>query len=234
MSDFHARSHAPTARRGFLGRLLGGAAVFAAMGTSARVLHAAGAAGGSAPQDAPDPDWMDSLTAKHRTVMDIAAHRNGKPLAQAKNFLDAWRDAFKMPERGVNLVLGIHGEGIPIVLTDALWARYRIGEQYDVKDGATKQAAVRNVFREPHAADGSLVSPEQSVEALQRRGVRVLICNNTIAGATRKLSDAGMGSTDEVKAAIVGGLLPGVIVVPAMVVALSQLQERGVAYIKTA
>lgn len=232
MSDFDARSHATTPRRGFLGRLLGGAAAFAAMGTSARVLGAASAA--RDPHDALHPDWMDSLTAKHRTVMDIAAHKNGKPLAQAKNFLDAWRDAFKTPEREVNLVMGIHGEGIPFVLTDAVWSRYKIGEQYDVKDGATKQPAVRNVFRAPFAAEGGLVSHEQSVEELQRRGVRFLICNNTIAGATRKLSDAGMGSADEIRAAIVGGLLPGVIVVPAMVVALSQLQERGVAYIKTA
>lgn len=233
MSDHAATSRTLTARRGFIGRLLGGAAALAAMGASPRVLDAADEAAGR-PLDSTAHDWMDELTAKHRTVMDIAAHGNGKPLTQAKNFLDAWRDAFRTPEKGVNLVLGIHGTGIPIVLDDALWARYRIGEQYDVKDGATKQAAVRNVFRAPYAADAGLVSRDQSVEELQRRGVRFLICNNTIAGATRKLADAGMGSADEIRGAIVAGLLPGVIVVPAMVVALTQLQERGLAYIKAA
>jgi hypothetical protein len=57
---------------------------------------------------------------------------------------------------------------------------------------------------------------------------------NTIAGATRKLVAAGLGGSDEIRAAIMGGLLPGVTTVPAMIVTLTQLQERGVKYIKVA
>ena len=75
---------------------------------------------------------------------------------------------------------------------------------------------------------------EQSVEGLQKRGVRFLICMNTIAGATKKLSAAGLGGADEIRAALLGGLLPGVITVPAMVVAFTQLQEHGVKYVKIA
>jgi hypothetical protein len=57
---------------------------------------------------------------------------------------------------------------------------------------------------------------------------------NTIAGATKKLSAAGLGGAEEIRAALLGGLLPGVVTVPAMVVALTQLQERGVRYVKVA
>ena len=57
---------------------------------------------------------------------------------------------------------------------------------------------------------------------------------NTIAGATKKLSAAGLGASDEIHAALMGGLAPGVITVPAMVVALTQLQERGLKYTKIA
>ena len=230
----HTDPRHSTPRRGFIGRLLTGAAAVVAAGASPRVLGAesAGAAGEWHADEG--PDWMAALTAKHRAVLDTAAHRNGKPLTQAKNFLDAWRDAFKVPDRGVNLVIGAHGEAIPFVLDDALWARYRIGEQYDVTDAGTKGPATRNVFAARHAALGGLVTEEQSVEALQQRGVRFLICMNTIAGATRKLSAAGLGTPEEIRPAIMAGLLPGVVVVPAMVVALTQLQERGVAYIKVA
>lgn len=182
----------------------------------------------------PGDDWMRALTGKHRTVFDVAAHKNGKPLAQAKNYLDAWRDAFHVAERDVNLVIGVHGEGIPFVLTDALWSRFRIGEQYEVTDAATKAAAIRNVFSEASVVPGGPVTREQSVDALQRRGVRFLICMNTIAGATRKLAAAGLGTADEIHAALLAGLLPGVITVPAMVVALTQLQERGLKYTKIA
>ena len=235
MSNQSNGSQSGTPRRGFIGRVLAGAAALVATGSTARVLDAAGVRGETVfPSAMEHPDWMDELTAKHRTVLDTAAHRNGKPLTQAKNYLDAWRDAFKVSEKEINLVVGIHGEGIPFVLTDALWTRYRIGEQYEVMDGSTKAAATVNVFTSAHAASAGLVSPEQTVEALQKRGVRFLICMNTVVGATKKLAAAGLGSAEEIRPAIMAGLLPGVIVVPAMVVALTQLQERGVKYTKLA
>jgi intracellular sulfur oxidation DsrE/DsrF family protein len=216
-----------TARRGFLGRLMGSAAAITLLGAGPRSLAAEEVTG-------PGDDWMRELTGKHRTVFDMSAHKNGKPLTQAKNYLDAWRDAFKVPERDLNLVIGIHGEAIPLVLTDTMWSRFKIGEQYEVTDAGTKSAGVRNVFSTINSASGGLVTPEQSVEVLQRRGVRFLICMNTIAGATKKLAAADLGAPDEIRTALMGGLLPGVITVPAMVVALTQLQEHGVHYIKIA
>ena len=215
-----------SARRGFLGKLIAGAASLVAAGSSPRLLGAATAAG------APGDDWMKTLTAPHRTVLDVTAHRNGKPLVQAKNFLDGWRDAFNTPERDVNLVMGIHGDAAPFLLNDALWDRYKIGQQYEVTDGETKGAAIRNVFTSAHAAAATLVTPEQTIEALQQRGVRFMICMNTIANTTRKLVAANLGAYDEIHAAIIAGLLPSVITVPAINVALTQLQEHGVKYEK--
>jgi intracellular sulfur oxidation DsrE/DsrF family protein len=222
-----------TARRGFLGRLLGGTAALTLLGAIPGRLLANDV---PARRDgiAQGDDWMVELTGKHRTVFDMSAHRDGKPLTQAKNYLDGWRDAFKVPDRDVNLVIGVHGDAIPVVLIDAAWSRFKIGEQYAVTDGGTKSAAVRNVFSAPNAVAGGLVTPEQSVEGLQKRGVRFVICMNTIAGATKKLSAAGLGGADEIHAALLAGLLPGVITVPAMVVALTQLQERGLKYTKIA
>ena len=100
----------------------------------------------------PGDDWMNELKGKHRTVFDMSAHGNGKPLTQAKNYLDGWRDGFKVPESDLNLVIGVHGTAIPVVLTDALWARFKIGEQYEVVDPSTKAPGVRNVFGVANAA----------------------------------------------------------------------------------
>jgi intracellular sulfur oxidation DsrE/DsrF family protein len=224
MTDRNDDRQDTTARRGFLGSLFSGAAAITLLGATPRGLMAEETSQGE--------DWMNELKGTHRTVFDASVHKNGKPLQQAKNYLDAWRDAFKVPERDVNLVIGVHGDAIPIVLTDALWTRFKIGEQYEVTDASTKAPGVRNVFTITNAATGGLVSAEQSVEGLQKRGVRFLVCNNTIAGATKKLAAAGLGSEADIRAALVGGLLPGVMIVPAMVVALTQLQEHGVKYIK--
>jgi intracellular sulfur oxidation DsrE/DsrF family protein len=227
MSSDTRSDHDATPRRGFIGRVVAGGAALVAAGSPRELLHAA-------PSVAAQRDWMDELTGKHRTVFDTAAHKNGKPLAQAVNYLNAWRDAFKVPEREINLVIGVHGEAIPFVLGDALWARYKIGEQYELTNAVTRGAATENVFTAAHASSGGLVAPEQTVDALQKRGVRFIVCNNTVAAATRKLASAGFGSAEEIRPAILAGLLPGVVVVPAMVVALTQLQERGVKYTKIA
>jgi len=212
-------------RRSFIGRLFAGAASLAAAGSTPRLLAAATAAD-------PGDDWMKALTAPHRTVFDVSAHKNGKPLGHAKNFLDGWRDAFKTPERDVNLVMGIHGDAAPYLFNDALWDRYKLGQQYDVTDGETKGPAVRNVFTSAHAAAAALVTPDATIEALQQRGARFVICMNTIGNTARKLAAAGLGSYDEIHAAIIAGLLPGVITVPAITVALTQLQEHGLKYEK--
>ncbi|MGH9886386.1 MAG: hypothetical protein ACREBE_12705 [bacterium] len=226
MAKKHQADESAFARRGFIGRIIAGTAGLLAVGPTTRLLGAETLAQGD--------DWMKALTAPHRTVFDLSAHRNGKPLGQLKNHLDAWRDAFKTPERDVNIVVGVHGDAAPFVLTDALWARYKIGQQYEVTDGATKSPATHNVFTSAHAAAAGLVTAEQSVESLQKRGVRFIVCMNTIANMTKKLVADGMGTYEEVHAAIMGGLLPGVLTVPAMNVALTQLQERGVKYQKLA
>lgn len=227
MTNTQHSDDAAFARRGFIGRLVAGAATLLAASPATRLLEAQ-------PAVAQGEEWMKALTAPHRTVFDTSAHKNGKPLGQLKNHLDTWRDAFKAPEKDVNVVVGVHGDGAPFVLNDALWTRFKIGQGYDVTDGGTKAPAIRNVFTSAHAAAAALVTAEQSVESLQARGVKFIVCMNTIAGMTKKFVADGMGTTEEVRAAIMGGLLPGVMIVPAMNVALTQLQEHGVKYQKLA
>src|SRR5258707_1084069 len=81
------------------------------------------------------------------------------------------------------------------------------GQQYEVTDGETKSPALRNVFTSAHAAAATLVTPVQTIEALQQRGARFIICMNTIDNTARKLVAAGLGSYDEIHAAILAGLL---------------------------
>lgn len=164
-------------------------------------------------------------------MFDVEAHKNGHALAQAKNFLDGWEQAYGVPRREVNLVLGVRGAGLPLVMADAVWARYRLGDQYGVADPSGGAAATRNVFTAAHVLPNGPVTAEQTVEALQRRGVLFLLCNNTVTGAARRLAAAGLGSPDAIRDDILANVLPGVVVVPAMVIAFTRMQERGIGYV---
>lgn len=179
----------------------------------------------------PDENWLNKLTGKHRTVFDVETHRNGHVLGQARGFLDVYEQTYGVPAREVNLVLGVRGSGLPLVLADATWAKYGIGEQYAITDPSRGAASARNVFTAANVQLGGPVTAEQSVEALQRRGVLFLVCNNTVNGAAKKFAAAGLGAVDAVRTDILAGLLPGVVLVPAMVIAFSRMQERGIAYV---
>ena len=178
-------------------------------------------------------DWMESLRGRHRTVFDVSAHRDGKPLTQAKNFLDAWATAFHVSTSEVNLVVGVHGDALPVLVDDVIWAKYRIAEEYSVHIAADG-GLPGNPFTESHAYEGRLIARDQSVEALQRRGAIFVICNNTIRGAAQRLAAKQKVQPPELEATLHAHLLPGVKTVPAMVVALAQLQEHGLTYVKIA
>lgn len=216
-----------TPRRDFVARLAAGAAALAGVLGS---IPAAEAAAADRPR-VPDDAWLRALTGRHRTVFDVDTHKNGNALTQAKNFLDGWKADYGVEYPTLNLVLGVRGTGIPIVLTDAVWSKYRLGEQYGIVDPITKLPAVRNPFIAANVQPRGLVTAEQTVEALQARHVTVLVCRNTLTGATRKLVAAGLGTTAQVRSTLDGGILPGVTVVPGMVIAFTQMQEKGVAYV---
>jgi len=217
----------PTPRRAFLSRLALLTAPIAGMRFSARVRR----------DDAPEQsgaqgeEWLRRLTGKHRTMFDLEKHRNGHALGQALAVLDIWRHDFRIEPPHVNIVLGARGTGIPIVLSDAVWSRYRLGEQYEIAKPGTKEPYVVNPFSAANVLPGGFVTEEQTVEALQRRGALFLACRTTIATASRRLSAAGFGPADEVQRTIEGALLPGVVLVPGMLVAFTQMQEKGVSYV---
>lgn len=179
----------------------------------------------------PDEPWLRTLNRKHRMAFDAETHKNGNALAQGKNYMNNWRDAFGVPEHEINLIMAVRGTGIPIVLTDALWQKYKLGEQYGITDPSTKAPGTRNLFIQANSVANGIIDPQSTVEALQRRGVLFLVCRNTVEGATKKLSTAGFGKPEEVRETILHGIIPGVILVPAMVIAFTEMQERGVGYV---
>jgi hypothetical protein len=210
------------ARRGFLGTLTLAAAALAA--PAHRAL--------AQPRPPAGEGWLRALTAKHRTVFDIPSHNNGRALAQAANFLDTYERDYATPPRAVNLVLGFHGTALPLVLADALWARYRLGEQYAITDPAAQAPSTRNVFTAANVGAGGPVSAAQTVEALQRRGVLCLACNNTLINMSRRLAAAGLGAEPSIRQELAGGLLPNVVLVPDLYIAIGHMQERGIAYLQ--
>ncbi len=220
------RDHSPSPRRGFLSRL---SAAIVALGAAPALAASEQLAGPSPIANDVDEGWMDRLTGKYRQFFDCKAHLDGAVITPVRNFLNTYRDAYGTADAEVNAIIGFHGSAAPMAFNDAAWARYRLGQSIGLADSATKMPAVRNP-----ALHAGVIPADGVIPVLQQRGVIVLLCNNSLMRIVRTLAAEGYGAEAVLRADLTGpALLPGVIVVPSMVVTANRLQMRGVTYVGT-
>ena len=177
-----------------------------------------------------DLSWLDTLRGRHKQVFDCGPMEDGvPPMRVVANWLDAHRTVYGLEHPKVNVVLGIASSAFPINASDALWAKYSIGERWKLRDPATQEWATRNFYYDP-PADSPL--SRMSFKTLQARGAIFWQCNNALLGLAQRLGKAtgqDAGPTyDELRA----GLNPGVRLIPAHTMLLGLTQERGCAYEK--
>ena len=173
-----------------------------------------------------DLSWLDQLKGSHKQLYDLGSHdlaSDPRPLRFARNFLDTFRDVYRLEFPDINTAVGVSGPAFPLNASDRLWAKYRLGERSKIVDPTTKQPAVRNIF---------LDGPDISVKAMQARGVVFWQCNVALGVVAQQLAAATQMPVEEVRADLVAGLNPGVRLMPSHVMALALAQEHGFTYMK--
>lgn len=231
------RSSESAPRRRFLTQL--GAAVAAVTGVTviARAQGTGQGAGHTHPagqqgmqHTTPHDAWMKELKGHHRQVFHATASPVSPaqsaiavPMLMAKNYLDAYTGPYGMKPEQVNAVIGVHGGALGIALNDAAWTKYAFGQKMSVTDPVSKEPSARNIF----AAGG-----DYSVAALQARGVLFLVCGTALRIASAAWAPSVSQTPEATLAELKASLLPGVVEVPAMVVALNRAQEAGFTYVR--
>jgi len=173
-----------------------------------------------------DMAWLDQMKGKHKQLYDFGSAELGedpRALRFCKNFLDTFRDVYKMEFPDVNTAVGISGSAMPMNCSDRIWAKYKLGERSKIVDPMTKQPAVRNIF---------LDTPDTGVKAMQTRGTVFWQCNLALTNQAAQIANAMQLPPAEVRADIIAGLNPGVKLMPSHVMALALAQERGFSYMK--
>ena len=216
-------------RRKFLGQLAG-AATTAALGIGGAGL-AIPRALGAAPADEAMTDvqvpnaehWLDGLKGKHRQLVDGFAPNDGFPLAFAATFL-----ATQGPNPDAGAVVVLRHFAAPLGLTDAVWAKYKIGSTLNITDPATKAAAVRNPFLRPKP--GVLLTDEMAVDRLLSHGVIIGVCNVALNVMSGKFAANGGVTPAVAYKEWVAGVIPGVHVLPSGVWGVNRAQEARCTY----
>jgi intracellular sulfur oxidation DsrE/DsrF family protein len=209
-----------TPRRGFFGRI---ATFAAAAGLSGIVPSrlAAEDAPGDKSLDAALDAWFGRIKGKHRMIFDAPEPNNGLVAIWPRVYLNTMQATWPGPATAVVI---LRHAGLALALGDAVWAKYGIGEMFEIKDGDAP--AKRN----PYATITGLPIAGLGIAELLKSGVLVGACDVALtiysSGAAKKM---GL-DPDAVKKEWIAGLLPGVQVVPSGVLGVARAQELGCGY----
>jgi intracellular sulfur oxidation DsrE/DsrF family protein len=212
-----------THRRGFLGTLAAAAA--AGMASLTPLGLAAQARGGEARgMDPTYRAWLNRITGRHKMLFDAPEVNSGFPVIWPRVWLNTTNQNYGTTDAQNTGVVVLRHSAIPLAMQDALWAKYKLGEAFSIKDGEV--AATRNLFAKPLP----LPIADTGVELLLAKGVLVGVCDIALtvysSGVAQKM---GMDAA-AVKADWIAGLLPGIQIVPSGVLAVADAQERGCGY----
>ena len=226
-----------TDRRGFVGRVtavvaLGAAGLTSALDATTRTT-ASPLSGRAQGQVSASDAWVEGLKGKHRQIFDMPNHENGVGLLHVRNFLGTYKDAYRAAPADVNAVVTLYGGTIPLGFPDSMWAKYKFGAALQVNDAKTNTPTERNFFFRPQPGDNFAFGLlDSSIENLQKQGVVFILCNNALNFWVGRLAGGGMGAPEAIRADLLANMLPGVVLVPAMVIAINRAQEHGLSYMK--
>ena len=210
-------------RRAFLGGVatLGAVAGLADLASAA---HAAEASG----ETTDFTRWLDSIGGKHRQVFDAPSANEGLPLMFSYVFLLTGPQAYGVPEDQLGVVLVLRHNAIPIAFSDPLWAKYKLGEVFDIRDPVGNAPSTRNFFVNSKPAE--LGIPDASLDKLIARGVRVGVCDMALKVYSGEVAQKMGVDAKAVHKEWLGGLIPGTTPVPSGVIAVNGAQSRGCTY----
>jgi hypothetical protein len=197
----------------------------------------------------PGPDgWLKEVKGSHRCLFDFPQHKNGFAQLHIFNYLNTYAEAYKVTAAQAGAVGTFYGMGaqasIPLAFNDATWAKYGLGEYMSLKD-ATGKAYTYNVFNRPTKDDLHLLMqalqtptipalaglmPGLGIANLQKMGTKFLLCANALGGWCAELEARGKGKAPDIEKDLRANVLPGVTIVPAMVIAIEKAQEAGIRY----
>jgi intracellular sulfur oxidation DsrE/DsrF family protein len=218
-----------TPRRGFLGTLAAGAAAVGITSLAGPLrLHGKPKEMQTGSDNSEFEQWLSKINGKHRQLFDAPAPNGGMPFAWTRVFLMT-NGQLGVSEKDVSAVIVLRHAGIPLGMGHDLWEKYKFGEVFKVDDDATKLPAVRNQWFMPK--EGELKLPGMSIEALQKSGVLIGICDMALTFYSKVVFAPKMNmDADVIKKEWVAGILPGIQIVPSGVIAVNRAQEHGCTY----
>ena len=186
----------------------------------------------------------------HEALDEVIAYRGGPKQAYdntelgspwlnlMRNSLNAQIWSFRHPNFLV--VSATHGTAHLALFDQAMWDKYQLtkvaGPKFKTNTLLDEKKAGSGDAKDYESATGAFSPHDNSIPALQRRGVVFLSCHNAIWEISEKLLRAGVNPDklphEALAAEFTNHLIPGAVLTPGAVGTLPELQQAGFHYVK--
>ena len=154
-------------------------------------------------------------------------------LGAMKSGFNGYQFGFGIAPSAIKMAAVLHGVGAAFAYDDSMWAKYKIGATFGVKD-PSGNVVPSNIFYHARSQQNPMTDPndptsmyqDATLEALQRRGLMVFVCHTAIAEQARTIARNSGGNPQDILVDILAHLMPGVVAVPSGVATVGLLQNR--------
>jgi intracellular sulfur oxidation DsrE/DsrF family protein len=218
-------------RRTFLGAAAANAAAFAMVPRDLFAMTST-AAHADVSSDEWDVSWAGKLKGKHKAVFDNTEPESGYGVWRTSAWAGQMRDVLKANPAEITPVLVLRHNAIVLAMQQAFWDKYKIGESKKVTHPLTQEPTDKN----PALLDekDGIPAPfnNAGLKKLLDRGVTVLACNLALQDCIDMIAKIEKVDDASARKTAVGYLVPGVILQPSGVFAVTLAQEAGASYVK--
>lgn len=232
-----------TSRREFVERVTAGALAIGVGSASLPAIAGAAATARASETAKPDNAWLDGIEGNHAQIFDMPRSGGGFGLFHVLNYFDTYKSSFGLTAPKVVAIVGLYGATAPgattpLAFNDAMWAKYPFGSITQTISRESKTPVTRNPFiaaaagKQSLGIEGAVVDmpAAASISSLQPMGARFIVCNNALSFWIAQLAARGAGTEASIRGELEHNLVPGVTIVPAMVIAINQAQAAGATY----
>ena len=177
-------------------------------------------------------DWTRKLTGKHKAVFDNSEVESGYGVWRAAAWARQHMEVFKAPASDITPAIVLRHNAIVLAMQQSFWDKYGIGASKKVTHPLTGEGTDRNPVLLGEKDGIPAPFNQASLTNQLSRGVVVLACNLALQDCVDLITRSDKIDPAEARKRAIAYLVPGVILQPSGVFAVTQAQEAGASYVK--
>ena len=179
-----------------------------------------------------DVSWPGKLNGKHKAVFDNAEIESGYGVWRAAAWARQHMEVLKSSMKDVTPAIVLRHNAIVLAMQQPFWDKYGIGASKKVMHPLTGEATDRNPVLLGEKEGIPAPFNQATVTNQMSHGVVVLACNLALQDCVDLITKEDKVDAAEARKRALAYLIPGIILQPSGVFAVTLAQEAGASYVK--